>query len=280
MCAFVIGILLSSCANKNNAAPGNTADTPTPVIASAEAPTESNLPPEASPSPTATAVTTPESTPPPPTTAAAFTFEEQTYIKDTVTIKYPQITGMTDSAAQEKLNKLISDTALIDLKELEIGTEYELNYKVTFHNPAVISVYFEGYGNVPGAAHPYQFLHSVTIDVIKQKTVPLQALVTATEGFVDVMLNGKYSSMSYDMTDEYQSSIKDNLTSMGTDFWVGELRNADTPGYSTSSYLSQDSLVISVSVPHVMGDHVEISLTFKDLWGHQTDNLIWKEIEK
>jgi hypothetical protein len=44
--------------------------------------------------------------------------------------------------------------------------------------------------------------------------------------------------------------------------------------------LTPDALVISVSVPHVMGDHIEIALTFKELRGHQTDNPLWKDIEK
>ncbi len=212
--------------------------------------------------------------------ASGFIFEEKTYSEGTITIKYPQITGMSDGAAQEKLNKIISDTALRDLGFLESGTEYDLNYKVTFDRPTVVSMYFDGYGYTPGAAHPYQFLRSVTLDTEKQETVPLPALVSISEGFVDVLLSGKYSSMGYDMTDEYRSSIKDYLTEMGPESWVSALRKADSESAEVCSYLDEGALVISVSAPHVMGDHVEISLAFNDLRGYQTDNLIWKEIEK
>lgn len=187
---------------------------------------------------------------------------------------------MSDSAAQEKLNKLIYGAVTRDLDSLESGTEYDLKSEVTFNNSSVVSMYFEGYMNVPGAAHPSQFLRTLTLDVSKQKIVTLPELVRIDEAFIDLMLNGKYSSMGYEMTSEYASSIKDYLSGLGNDFWLNELRNADTPGHETSSYLTEDGLVISVSVPHVMGDHIEILLSYKDLSGYQTDNPIWKEIEK
>lgn len=210
---------------------------------------------------------------------AGFDFAEETYSNGTVTIRYPQIIGMPDTAAQEKLNKIIAAAALRDKDVLESGTEYELNYKVTFNRPSVISMYFDGYSYVPGAAYPNQFLYTVTIDTEKQEAMELPQLVSISEGFVEALFNGKYSSMAYEMTDEHRTAIKDNLTDLGIEFWVIELRKTDTGFYGPSSYLTEDALVISVSVPHVMGDHVEISLTFKDLLGYQTDNLIWKQIE-
>jgi hypothetical protein len=188
--------------------------------------------------------------------------------------------GMSDSAAQEMMNQIISGTALRDVKALESGTEYELNYKVTFNTPAVISMYFDGYVNVPETIHPSLFLRGLTIDVAKQEIITLGSLLYAIDGVMDVMLSGTYSSMGYDMTSEYEGSIKENLTSLGEDYWINELRNADMEESSTVSFLTQDALVISVSVPHVMGDHVEIYHQFEDLVGYQTDYYIWLNIQK
>lgn len=240
-------------------------------------------PPESAPPTPSTAVSPiPESAPPASSAVhvPGFSFEEKTYSKDAIKIKYPQIINMNDGTAQEKLNKLISETALIDVKELETGTEYELNYEVTLNAPTIISIYFDGYGNVPGAAHPYQFLRSVTIDTVSQRTVPLTSLISINEGFVEVMLNGALSSMSYDMTDEYESAIRTYLAESGAEFWTDLLRNADLPSAAVYSYLTEKALVLSVSVPHVMGDHVELVLPFKDLEGYQTDSHLWQEIEK
>lgn len=285
--ALITVILILSIAGIFNACSlvgPNTAATGKPSAASA-APSDADIAPAtdsvqtlapASASASAAAPSQSPSTAP----SSGLKFEEKMYSEGSVKIKYPQITGMSDSAAQEKLNKIIADTALRDLKELENGSEYELNYKVTFNTPSVLSMYFDGYGYTPGAAHPYQFLRTLTLDVGKQETIPLTALVSINKGFIDILLNGKYSAMGYDMTDEYRSSIRDYLTQTDAESWINDLRNADTETSWTFSYLTEDALAISVSAPHVMGDHIEILLNYKDLAGYQTDNLIWKAIER
>jgi hypothetical protein len=291
--------LLSSCANNKNTAPGKETESPAPAMASAEKSPEGALPSQEtlsqvtlspvtlSPVTLSPTPTTPSSSPvpspsvsptpsPSPSAASAdgFTFEEKTYTEDTVSIKYPQITGMSDADTQEKLNQIISDTALRDVRDLISGTTYELSYKVTLNTPTVISMYFDGYVNVPETIHPNQFLRGLTIDVAKQEIITPGSLLYAIDGVVDIMLSGTYSSMGYDMTSEYEASIKENLTSLGEDFWINELKNAD------ALFLTPDALVISVSVPHVMGDHVEIYHQFKDLVGYQTDYYIWLNIAK
>lgn len=279
---LAIAGLMSACKRADQNTPTSekpTESTPTPSVSDI-VPTTDDI--QTSASASAPVSESPASPVLSPSTAPAsmFDFEEKTYSEGTITIKYPQITGMSDNAAREKLNKIISDAALRDLSFLESGTTYELNYKVTFNNSAVISMYFDGYSNMPGAAHPYQFLRSVTINTIKLETVPLSALASISEGFVDVLLHGKYSAMDFDMTGEYEAAIKDYITGMGNDFLLEQLRIADMGSSETSSYLTRDALVISVSVPHVMGDHVEIYLSFNELRGYQTDNLIWQEIER
>jgi hypothetical protein len=253
-------------------------------MSSSETPSATTPTVSAPQSPSASAEASPTPSPAPSAVSAqGLTLTEETYSKDGFSIKYPQLTGLADSAAQEKLNKLISDTALLDMNSGDCAvdyTDYELNYKVTLNSTAVLSMYFEGYANVSGAAHPYQFLRSITIDIGKQTAIPLASLLIISEGVVDVLLNGEISSMSYDMTAEYKESIKTYLTEMGSDFWLTELRNADTENSDTHSFLTEDALVVSVSVPHVMGDHVEIYLPFEKLHGYQTDNTIWRDIEK
>lgn len=262
--------LVSSCAGGGSTAPKNPADTSARTSAPADISPERT--PEASPSPPPQ-----ESAPAPP--SDKFEFEEKTYTDGGILIKYPQVTDI-DSAAREALNKMISDTALRDVPELPNGTEYELNYKITFNTPAVISMYFEGYANIPQTAHPYQFLRALTIDTAEMKPVRLQSLLSAVDGVVDVIINGRYSASGYEMTEEYEAAIKENLISMGGDYWLDEIKRADAPDSATASFLTEDALVISVSVPHVMGDHVEIYLPFEDLAGYRTDNSIWREIMK
>jgi hypothetical protein len=303
--ALSAALLLSACGtSKQTAEPSEkvtdaavpaTAETAKPSASQPAAPPSPSASPSTSPSPSTSSSPSPSPSPSPeqspapsPSTslsAQGFEFDTATYSKGGISIKYPQIKNSTDAALQDKLNKFIADAALRDLPDIKDDptlTDYQIATTVTLNTPEVLSMYFEGYANYTPSAHPYQFLYTLTVDVEKLEPVALPQLVSIRgDDIVSVLLGGTYSTMSgYDITDEIKSSITDYLNSFDNDFWMKEFENADTAGASTVSYLTPDSLVVSVSVPHVMGDHIEISLKFKQLWGHQTDNLLWKDIEK
>ncbi len=137
-------------------------------------------------------------------------------------------------------------------------------------------MYFEGYDNYKDTAHPNMFLYTATIDVQKVQAIQLKDLVKINQEFVGAMLGGTYKSMSFDMTSDIAKSIGSDLNEYGFDFWISELNNAGTFGHTTSSYLTKDALVITVSVTHAEGDHVEITLPYKDLKDFKTDNPAWQ----
>jgi hypothetical protein len=60
---------------------------------------------------------------------------------------------------------------------------------------------------------------------------------------------------------------------------ITELKNADSPTSNTATYLTKDALVISVSVPHALGDHIEITLPYKDLQKYKTRSTLWDVLE-
>jgi hypothetical protein len=197
-----------------------------------------------------------------------FSLEEKTYASGNISIKYPQITGMTDTAKQDRLNKLIYRSASRDsddIKQEAGAVDYELTYTVTLNTPELISVAFSGYSSTEGAAHPSQFLYTVTLDVKNEKVLKLRDMVTLNQAFVEVLKSAAYSSMSFDMTDENRTAIKTLLDGYDADSWLNDLQNADDTGYATCSYLTKDALAVSVSVPHVMGDHVELLVSYKAL---------------
>lgn len=217
----------------------------------------------------------------PSAAVTAFEFGEKTYSDGVISIKIPQIKNYSDGVLQDKLNKMISDSAKRDVDSLKGDTtldDYQVNGTVTYNSLNLISIYFEGYSSYEGAAHPSQFLYALTIDVKKLETVRLTDLVKINENFVKLLESGDIHSMGYDMTDEYRSNIQDYLKEFGAEYWVPELENADSTGYITVSYLTKDALAVSVSVSHVMGDHVEILIPFKDLKDFKTNNPIWDAV--
>lgn len=230
----------------------------------------------------AAALDEPEAASAPVTQAPAhFVFEDAAYESGNISIKYPQVIGLSDANLSEALNKIIARAALRDIETLSgvDVADYEVTYKVTCNSPELISVYFEGYSYFQGAAHPNAFLYAVTIDATEQQVVTLPALVQINDDFIKLLLDGEYRALGYDMTAEYAALLREYLESMGMGYWRDELSYADTPESSTVSYLTQDALVVSVSVPHVMGGHIEIILNYDDLTGYRTDHALWQQLE-
>ncbi len=258
--------LFSSCSQKDTAAEtsGNVQETAaSPSVSDQAAPAESQEPED---QPTASA------------SAEYFVFEEQTYTEESISIKYPQITGYSDAAKQDALNQIIADAATTGLDEMGEGTEYALAYEVTRAGPDVISIFFNGYFYMPGAAHPSLPLFAVTIDASSEQAVGLSDLVTVDSAFVELVRSGEFSSTGYDMTDEYRTSIEEYLADTDNEMLLSELSAAGTSIWADACYLTQDMLFVSISVPHVMGDHVEIGINFNDLAQVKTDNPVWEAL--
>ncbi|MCF3243889.1 hypothetical protein, partial [Escherichia coli] len=87
--------------------------------------------------------------------------------------------------------KILADSALRDLSEIKNDStlaDYELAGTVAYNSPRVVSVYFDGYNNYKEAAHPNQFLYTVTVDLQSMKPVALKDLVRIDESFVGKLL--------------------------------------------------------------------------------------------
>lgn len=268
-------ILLSACDGTAPTPSSSAEPTPTPSVSTSvePSPTSSMQSPTPEPSAAETVV---------PTDTAPLTLEEHTYTDGGIVIKYPQVSGLTDSQMQDNLNKIIEDAALVGLQDIvnEDGMVYQVRYQMTNNSSALLSMYFDGYLIVPGAAHPSLLLNTVTIDVQKQATVTLSDIIAIDSSFAEALMEGDFSSMGFDfdMTEDVRSDINEYLLAVGQDSLIEELNNADTSVWSAAYFLTQDALVVSIPAVHALGDHIEISLTYAELAPFKTDNAIWNAI--
>jgi hypothetical protein len=281
-----VGLLVSGCVARNEAAQPSAVVSEKPENQQEpQEPAETALSEEEMPVATPAAEVGAES-PLPETTGEAVRpqaempgYETVTFESSAIVIKYPKFTNLADSRVEDKVNTLIADRVLRNLKDLEgQAVEYELDYQVTYSNPEVISVFFNGYMNFEQSAHPSNVFFTINIDVKNQTALSLSQLVCINEDFIKLLESGNLSSMLFDMDEQVETSLREYLFESGVTDLATELRNADTEGYETYFYLTQESLVLSVNVPHVYGDHVEISIPYERLAGCQTDNLIWLAI--
>ncbi len=274
-------LFLSSCTGPGQSPAGaspspSVSPTAEPGTAS-PSPTES-APPSASPGS--------ESTPKVPADSD-YEFVTETYQKGEVSIRYPQLTGLTDSETQSAVNEMIKECALRDMVYInseEGNVNYELDYEVTFSRGGFLSIKFPGYSNTEGAAHPTSFFYTINIDMKNQSLIRLSDLVKIDEGFAGVFRKGAYRSEYDEISPEWKQALDEYLNETDSAGWVKNLKGSDVAGDENIdgvySYFSEDSLVISVLVPHVLGDYTELAIDYKDLAPYKTGHPLWDVVGK
>jgi hypothetical protein len=182
-------------------------------------------------------------------------------------INYPQITDLSDAEKQKELNEIIKDEALKGnnyYKDVDGDVTIDINYKIVCQEPEILSIIYSGVGNVSGAAHPSNLFYTTNLDTINTKILRLNDIVDINDDFVNMFINGKFKAVNSDYESEYKSEI-----SMVTfDDWKKRLLTADPLDKMGNefSYMTKDSLGISIGVMHALGDHVEFEIKYKDIW--------------
>lgn len=201
---------------------------------------------------------------------AVYNIADAIYTDKEIEIKYPQLTGMDDVAFQEKINNLIKHEAL---KILDVYADpdvtMDIEYKITTKGPRFLSIQYLGYQNTTGAAHPVNVFYTTNINLDTGSKVKLSDVVTIDQAFLEKFKKGTYVKWDPDLEipKEY---LEDYINK---DYLIEEFKNADSlgeeNGSNTFSYFTEDALGISISVPHALGDHVEIEIKYADLSKYQ-----------
>lgn len=247
---ILMSVLLVSCT-------GNQGTSPTPAPTNTPAPT---------PAPSATP------TPSPVPAAPAYEITEDEYAEGDIVIHYPQITGMSDTARQDQINALIRDKATAIAGE---GGTIEVDYTVAWTGPRLLSIRYDGYMNVEGAAYPNNLFYTTNVDIADGTKVRLRDVVAIDAGFIETFKAGQFIPWDTGLADA-EEPIRENVA--GYDL-VQALTNADN-GYGLQnpdycfSYFTEDSLGISIGVPHVIGDHAEFEIPYQDIQGNIKDSAI------
>jgi hypothetical protein len=212
---------------------------------------------------------------------------EVIYQNKDIKISYPEILDLRDIDKEKMINTLIKSEALKVLKYYEGVIDVltlDINYNIKLKNANLLSIEYLGYGNVKDTAHPDNLLYTTNIDLVKGSRIILKDLVKINEDFVKKFKEGIYKKWKPNLNLESSSVISELRESLTNEELISDFNNADsldnigTENQSdTYSYLTKESLGISVDIAHALGDHVEFEINYKDL----TDNIrtksdVWK----
>lgn len=134
-----------------------------------------------------------------------------------------------------------------------------LSYAVEFSEENLLSFSFRGLGNVKSAAHPNNLLFTITIGMPEQNRLKLGELYCLNADFLGLFKNN--------LLTQYPASVNvfndSELSAL--------LLQADSPTGDCFSFFTKDSLVISIPVPHALGDYLETKIKYDDIQGYLKD---------
>ena len=197
---------------------------------------------------------------------------KDTYKKSHITINFPQIVDLHDANKEKSINTMMKNEALKVLNyysQEEKDLTLEINYVIKWKSTNLLSIQYSGLGNVKGTAHPNHHFYTTNIRIDKGTRLRLKDLVKINEGFVEkvkkesIALNAEHNGVLERFTNLDLIHLFNNADSLDT---IGTENQSDT-----FSYLTKDSLGISLGVSHAEGDHAEFEVKYQDI-GKMLDN--------
>ncbi|WP_010676617.1 PdaC/SigV domain-containing protein [Bacillus timonensis] len=200
-----------------------------------------------------------------------FEIDSATYEIGKLTIHYPQLTKMKNKEMEQKSNHLMKEEAIQFLNEYQ-DSEAPLiaDYEVILPDSDILSVLYTGDYN--GGAYPTNLFFTTNIDWKKGEKIIFSDLFAIDETFLEILKNAKYVDWENppEPNKEKQDAIIEYLNTLDTQNLIEAFKKADHPTTSENlfgifSYYVKDKVLISIQVPHALGDHAEFELNMGDL---------------
>lgn len=199
-----------------------------------------------------------------------------------IKVKYPQIIGLDDTNKQNKINDLIKNEMLKQVKQLsDEGVALDINYEIKLKGDTLLSIVYSGYRYMQGSAYPNNTFFTTNIYIPETSALRLSQAVNINNSFVNKLLAAKYLPWNSDLasaTEYVKGEIKryDLIKNLKYADYIGAENQANA-----YSYFTKDSIGISLAVPHAIGDHAEFEIKYSDIKDNiKTENQIWKSLLK
>ncbi|WP_226002487.1 DUF4163 domain-containing protein [Paenibacillus sp. BJ-4] len=189
------------------------------------------------------------------------------YSENGIVIKYPQITKLEDAEKQKSLNQLLKNEALKGLHEYgdsDSGVHLEIDYEIKRQSERFLSIQYKGIRYFKGAAYPNHIFYTTNLDMKQTSKLKLSDLIKIEKPFIELLKSGKFTAIQPEQKGLIANFTQRDLIQSLTcaDVLEGSTEESES---DTFSYLTSDSLGISIPVVHAVGDHAEYEIRFAQI---------------
>jgi hypothetical protein len=260
VCVFSMILTLAACGNQPTQT-GNTVSNGASASASNNAgKTNSGTAASASSGKAGTSSTTSR------TTAVGYRHKTMKYLyqknnKD-YTANYPQL---SEEAPNYKVaNELLEKTGLktilsLGLQKTDAIMEVKVKSDLTYYNADFISATFEETSSISAKPNPGAF-RTVNFDLKHGTAVTAADMIVKNDALNALILTAAKKKVDNSL----EAQVTADVIKKGME--------------SCSIYFTKTAVGFSLTVPHALGDHLEVTVKFKDIKPFMTTNAIWNNI--
>ena len=200
-----------------------------------------------------------------------FELVTDTYEDGKLTILYPQLYKMQDKDIEQQINTLIKEDVLLFFKQYQDGdSPLEMAYEVILPQSDTFSIQYTGDYN--GGMYPTSLFFTTTIDWKKGEKVRFSDLYVIDDALIEKLKHATYVDWGNpkEPNQEKHAAIVEYLNTIEPQTLIEAIKQADHPNpvenpYGVFSYYLDDAVIISIQVPHALGDHAEFKLNRNNL---------------
>jgi hypothetical protein len=200
--------------------------------------------------------------------ADTYQFKTSIYQNGDLVIRYPQLIKMKDPTKEQQINEWLKKEAIQYVDQYEDShVTLNMGYQVTINTEDMLSILYTGDRSVKGGPYPTHLLFTTNINIKNEEKIRLSDVVSIDERFIDTFKQSPYMDWqdSTSPNKEKMAAVVEYLNHFTQKELVKAFKQGDDPSMKNNpfgiySYFTEDFLIVSIQVPHVLGDHAEFTV--------------------
>ena len=200
--------------------------------------------------------------------------------ENNIHVRYPVIKDSNDTQKELDLNHMIAQD-ITDLVSSQLSNapeagdlSLELDYTISGYADQVLSISYIGTSYIKDGLFPVNTYHTLNIDLNQGEKLILTDIVNINEELMKQFKEGAY----FPYTDDLNLVASElSPTTIIEEQYTDEALISYFQNENAKFYLTDYEIVLSIEIPHVLGDHLEMGIPYEVLGSNKKAHSIWEE---
>lgn len=189
-------------------------------------------------------------------------FTDTSHENSNVKVEYPQIKDEEHKTVNELIKNFAEDLAVNVYSGDYSNLDLEVFYRITYQDSELLSIVFDGFGNISTAAYPNELLFAINVDLSDSKVLSFSDIFSVSNESLKIVGDNYHEQF---ILKKFGGVTDGNAKAYEDITYIGVNRLRDIISDDTKFYLSEKSVTVCVGLQHAVGDNFEIEVEYSEL---------------